>query len=141
MSVNENEKVLTWMRMRCVLCCMRTCWLADPLPADADECKQKRKRYLPHGGRGCVAFICVGVIYLCGCVRTCLLADVLPADADECKQKQKKYLHDGGHGCVAFVRVGVNALPADADECKQNEKSTYLMVEVDADVLHSSVLA
>ena len=40
-----------WMRalrvqMRCVLCCVRTCWLADAFPADADECKQKRKKIL-----------------------------------------------------------------------------------------------
>ena len=31
------------VRMRCVLCCMRTCWLADVLPADTDEYKRKRK--------------------------------------------------------------------------------------------------
>ena len=31
------------VQMRCVLCCVQTCWLADPLPADADECKRKRK--------------------------------------------------------------------------------------------------
>ena len=93
MSINENEKILTWTRMCCVLCCVRTCWLADAFPADVDECKQKRKRYLPDGGRGCVAFIRVGVIYLCGCVWTCWLADALPADADEYKQKRKKYTY------------------------------------------------
>ena len=51
----EKRKKLTcrmgwgwWMRalrvwMRCVLCCVRTCWLADALPADTDEYKRKRK--------------------------------------------------------------------------------------------------
>ena len=93
MSINENEKILTWMRMCCVLCCVRTCWLADAFPADVDECKQKRKRYLPDGGRRCVAFVRVGMIYLCGCMRTCWLADALPADTDEYKQKRKIYTY------------------------------------------------
>ena len=105
MSTNKNKKILTWMQM----CCVRTCWLADAFPADTDECKQKRKRYLPDGGHGCVVFVCVGMIYLCGCVRTCWLADALPADADECKQKRKKiYLPDGGRGWRADGPVKKN---------------------------------
>ena len=36
MSINENEKILTWTRMCCVLCCVWTCWLADAFPADAN---------------------------------------------------------------------------------------------------------
>ena len=35
MSINENEKILTWTQMCCVLCCVQTCWLADAFPADA----------------------------------------------------------------------------------------------------------
>ena len=141
--------------MCCVLCCMRTCWLADAFPADADECKQKQKRYLPDGGHGCVAFVRVGVIYLCGCVRMCWLADALPADADECKQyiytylmdtnacrcvgwlmcclrtrmsvnKKEKYIYlPDGRGCVRTCWLA-DALPADADEYKQKRKKIYL---------------
>ena len=118
MSVNKNEKILTWTWMHCMLCCVRTCWLADVFPADTDECKQKRKRYLPDGGCRCVAFVHVGVIYLCRCVWTCWLADALPADVDECKQKKNIYIYlPDGCGCVWTCWLA-DALPGDADECK-----------------------
>ena len=56
----KTKKILTWTWMRCV----RTCLLADALPANADECKQKQKKYLPDGECGCVAFVRAGVTYL-----------------------------------------------------------------------------
>ena len=100
-----------------MLCCVQTCWLADVFPADTDECKQKRKRYLPDGGCGCVAFVHVGMIYLCRCVWTCWLADALPADMDECKQKRKNIYLPDGCGCVWTCWLA-DAFPGDADECK-----------------------
>ena len=73
MSVNKKEKNI-YLPDGCG--CVQTCWLADVLPADADECKQKRKKiYLPDGGRGCIAFVRVGMTYLCGCI-------AMRADAD-----------------------------------------------------------
>ena len=42
MGVNKKEKYIYLPDGRG---CMWTCWLADALPADADEYKQKRKKY------------------------------------------------------------------------------------------------
>ena len=42
MSVNKKEKYIYLPDGRG---CVRTCWLADALPADVDEYKQKRKKY------------------------------------------------------------------------------------------------
>ena len=73
---------------RCVVCCVacRHVGLLMRFLQTGMSVNKNKKRYLPDGGRGCVVFVHVGVIYLCGCVRTCWLADALPADMDECKQ-------------------------------------------------------
>ena len=100
MSVNENEKILTWTWMRCV----RTCLLADALPANADECKQKQKKYLPDGECGCVAFVRAGVTDL----RLCKMLH-MHADAD-------------GGGWAVVVADGTNACKENRTKKKEKNK-------------------
>ena len=86
---------------------MLSCWclVADVLPAEADECKQKQKKpYLQWDADALHASWCAGALR--ADVRMCWLADALPADTDEDKQKQK-LTWDGGCRHIACVHVGV----------------------------------
>ena len=57
------------------------------LPADADECKQKRKKLTWNGGCGCVACVHIGVTYL---VHMRVDTDGGPVKKNKTKQKEKK---------------------------------------------------
>ena len=81
MSVNKKEKYIYLPDGRG---CVWTCWLADALPVDADEYKQKRKKY---------TYLMVDVDAL-QCVRTRMEGRWACKEKQNKKKKRKENIPD-----------------------------------------------